>query len=68
MKKIKQWLIEQFLPVYLRADLLRDIARLEQEKAELREEIGRLNSYITGLEAGIRAQRRIVINCGEVKK
>jgi len=68
MKKFKQWLIERFLPVYLREDLLREIARLEQEKAELREEIGRLNSYIAGLEAGIRAQRRIVINSGEVKK
>jgi len=68
MKKIKQWLIERFLPVYLREELLRDIARLEQEKAELHNEIERLNWYITGLEAGIRAQRRIVINCGEVKK
>lgn len=68
MKKFKRWLIDHFLPVYLKEDLLKENdrlrAKLEEQETHLRE----LNAYIEGLEYGLRNQRRIVINNGEVKR
>ena len=68
MKKIKRWLIERILPVWTREQLLAEIRRLEEKNLQLRAEIRQLESYIDGLETGIKSQRRIIINNGEVKK
>lgn len=68
MKKIKRWLIERILPVWSREELLADIQRLNKENGDLRHTVELRDAYIRGLEAGIRSQRRIVINTGEVKK
>jgi hypothetical protein len=68
MMKIKRWLIERILPVWAREALMAEIERLKESNRQLAEERDRLNAYIEGLEAGIRAQRRIVINNGEMKK
>ena len=70
IKKLKRWLIERVLPVHARESLLKEVERLECENAELRAEISRQNAYISGLESGVRAMRRIVINnnTGDVKR
>ena len=68
IKKFRHWLIERFLPVYLRESLLEENRKLEEENKKLAARVDRLNAYIEGLENGIKAQRRIVINTGEVKK
>lgn len=69
MRKIKKWLIERILPVWARAELMAENERLRQEIADLRLELRLQNEYIDGLTAGIRAQRRIIINTtSEVKK
>lgn len=68
IRKIRHWLIERFLPVYLRESLLEENRRLEEKNRVLKEQNERLLAYIDGLESGIKAQRRIVINTGEVKK
>ena len=68
IKKFRHWLIERFMPVYLRESLLEENRRLEEQNKELKVHIEKLNAYIDGLENGIKAQRRIVINTGEVKK
>lgn len=68
MKKIKRWLIERILPVWAREELLATIEKLEKQNEALRHELALQNEYISGLETGIRVQRRIVINTGEVKK
>lgn len=68
MKKLKRWMIERFLPVYLREELLRENKQLQEKIREQEMHIKQLNAYIDGLEAGIKTQRRIVINAGEVKK
>ena len=68
MKKIKRWLIERVLPVCAREQLLAEIRRLEEKNRQLREENKQLGSYIDGLETGIKSQRRIIINTGEVKQ
>lgn len=68
IKRIKHWLIDRILPVWAREELLDEINHLEEENAALRHELALRDEYINGLENGIRAQRRIVINTGEVKK
>lgn len=62
MKRIKRWLTERFLPVYLKEELLKDNERLREENRELRIHIRELNAYASGLEFGIRHQRKLVIN------
>ena len=58
MKRLKKWLIERFFP----AQAKETIARLQREIVLKDAEIASLNSYIDGLEFGLRSQRRIVIN------
>lgn len=68
MKKLKRWLIERFLPVYLRQELLKENARLADRIQELEIHIKQLDAYIDGLEFAIRNQRRLTINQGEARK
>lgn len=68
MKKIKNWLFNRFLPMWAKETILRDYKNLERENEELRKKVAELEAYINGLHAGMRNQRRIVINTGEVKK
>ena len=62
IKKVKRWLIERILPVWARESLLAEIEDLKKQNTELRCQLALRNEYISGLENGIRAQRRIVIN------
>ena len=62
IKRIKRWLIERILPVWAREELLTQIECLKKQNEALRHELALRNEYINGLECGIRAQRRIVIN------
>ena len=64
MKRLRKWLIEKFLPIYLREKLMEENAALRKRIVNLETENERLNAYIDGLENGIRVQRRIVINNG----
>lgn len=68
IKKFKNWIINRFLPVVAREMLVADNERLKEELHQAYEQIDRLKSYINGLETGIKAQRRIIINTGEGKK
>lgn len=69
IKKIKKWMIERILPVWARAELIAKIEQQRKEIESLRIELRLKDEYIDGLTAGIRAQRRIVINTtSEVKK
>lgn len=62
MKKIKHWLITRVLPVWAKESLLRENERLMEENRELKARNDLLLSYIDGLEAGMKFQRRVVIN------
>ncbi len=62
MKKIRNWIINRVLPIYARESLQAEITRLQKENDQLRARVDRLNAYIDGLDDGIKAQRRIIIN------
>ena len=68
MKKIKHWLIERILPIWARAELEKENARLQAQVADLRTQLRQKDAYIEGLSDGIRSQRRIIINTTEVRK
>ena len=68
MKKIKQWFYQRFLPMWAKETLLRDLHRLQEENEKLLFQLAEKESYIEGLRAGMKAQRRIVINAVEGKK
>lgn len=67
MKRFRQWLICTFLPAWAKDSVYRENEELKAEIARLKNRLAEQGSYIEGLERGMRAQRRIVIN-NEVKK
>jgi cell division septum initiation protein DivIVA len=68
MRKFKRWLIQRILPVWAREELLKEIEQLREENERLRQKVALRDEYIDGLRDGIRHQRRIVVNAGEVAK
>lgn len=68
IKKFKKWLVTKFLPAWAKEEILTENARLKEQIVTLQTEKSNLLSYIEGLEKGIRAQRRIIINNGEASK
>lgn len=64
IRKIKQWFYDHFLPMWAKETLLADNRRLLKEVERLNIQLMQKKAYITGLEDGIRAQRRIIINTG----
>lgn len=65
MRKFKRWLIERFLPVWCREELLTENRRLRERVQLQAAEIDRLNAYVDGVRDAIRRQPRITINGGE---
>lgn len=61
MRKIKTWLLERLLPAWAKDSVYQENKRLlalvERQKQEIRE----LHAYVDGLEAGLRALRRVTI-------
>lgn len=68
MKRIKNWFYNRFLPMWAKESVFREYKNTQLENEELRKKVAELEAYINGLHAGMRNQRRIVINTGEVKK
>ena len=68
MRKFKNWLIKHFLPNWAKETVLSENMKLQEQVEKLKQEKASLVAYIDGLETGIKAQRRIIINAGEVRK
>ena len=62
MRKIRDWIVNTFLPAYAKQTILAENAKLKAENAQLRARLREQEAYIDGFEDGIRAQRRVVIN------
>ena len=62
MRAFKLWLVNKILPIWAKAELMRQIEALEKKVREQEVKIRELNAYADGLEMGLRCQRRIVIN------
>lgn len=62
IRKFRLWLADKVLPIWAKAELLKEVDRLQKVIHEQEIHIKQLNAYIEGLEYGIRNQRRIVIN------
>lgn len=61
---MKKWLLENFLPMWARETVLQDNRQLARRVKELQQENKALSAYVRGLEAGIRAGRRVSIYAG----
>ena len=62
---MKKWLQNHFLPMWAKETLLWDNRRLERENHALQEKNKELEAYIQGMQAGLRAGKRIsIINHG----
>ena len=68
IRKFKAWLWETFLPIWAKESRLKANQKLAKQNKALLDELARLNAYVDGLEAGVKAQRRIIINNGGARK
>lgn len=67
-KKFYAWLYRRFLPEWARRSLAEENERLRTRLLEAEAQAAKLEAYINGLEAGLRAQRRITINNNAAKE
>lgn len=54
--------------MWAKETVLADNRQLQNEVAALRAELERKNAYINGMTAGIKSQRRIIINTAEERR
>lgn len=64
MRNLRTWLLERFLPAWAKDSVYRENKLLREKLDTQAQEIRELNAYIDGLETGVRAMRRIVIQNG----
>ena len=62
---MKNILTEKYLPLWAKETVLRDNRLLKRENRSLQERIRLLESYIDGLQLGIRSARKINIYGGK---
>lgn len=58
---MKRWLTEHFLPMWAKETVLADNKRLQADNEALIKQNRELKAYIQGIQAGIRAGKRISI-------
>ena len=68
LKRIKQWFLGRFLPMWAKETLLTENQRLREEVETLRNELEQKEAYINGLMVGVKSLRKVVINTTEGKK
>lgn len=61
MSKVKQWLVERFLPEWCRQELLAENARLAAEVLRLQRQVEQRQAYIDGMDTALRAMRKVII-------
>ena len=56
---MKKWLLERFLPMWAKETVFADNRRLHRENRALQQKVKLLESYIDGIETGLRAARKV---------
>lgn len=64
-KRIKNWIINKFLPSWCRQECLDEIRHLREENETQAAEIKRLRAYINGMQDALKRQPRIIVNGGK---
>ncbi|WP_289599492.1 hypothetical protein [Allofournierella massiliensis] len=65
---MKEWFWRRFLPEWARDQLLRENAALRSQLERKDREIERLEAYIQGMQAGVRARNRLAARSWEVEE
>lgn len=66
MSKFKQWFFNKYLPAYCKEKLMEENDELRKEVQELTVENKELEAYISGMQRGLRAVKKIqIVNRGE---
>ncbi|MBE6771063.1 MAG: hypothetical protein E7547_02825 [Ruminococcaceae bacterium] len=66
MSKIKQWFLYKYLPAYCKESLTEENEQLRKRVQELISEKKELESYIKGMQRGLRAVKKIqIVNRGD---
>ncbi|WP_337574054.1 hypothetical protein [Fournierella sp.] len=68
MHKWKEWFWRRFLPEWARDQLMRENAALRSQLERKDREIERLEAYIQGMQAGVRARNRLAARSWEVEE
>ena len=68
MRKMKEWFWRSFLPEWARDQLMRENAALRSQLERKDREIERLEAYIQGMQAGVRARNRLAARSWEVEE
>ena len=68
MHKWKEWFWRRFLPEWARDQLMRENAALRSQLEKKDREIERLEAYIQGMQAGVRARNRLAARSWEVEE
>lgn len=56
---MKRWFLERFLPMWAKETVFADNRRLHRENRALQQKVKLLESYIDGLQTGLRAARKV---------
>ena len=68
MHKLKEWFWRRFLPEWARDQPLRVSGALRSQLEKKEREIERLEAYIQGMQAGVRARNRLAARSWEVEE
>ena len=55
---MKKWLQKYYLPMWAKQTLLWEKQQLERENLKLRQDMERLEAYVSGLKTGLRTKNR----------
>ena len=66
MSKIKHWFFNKYLPAYCKEKLTEENNELRKKVQELKAEKNELEAYISGMQRGLRAVKKIqIVNRGD---
>ena len=61
---MKKWFLERFLPMWAKETVFADNRQLRRENKQLCQKVALLESYIEGLQAGLRLGKKVNVYNG----